>query len=54
MMKPNRYYLVEDGKILHFSAKLEKLINYTIDTKNAEIFYNNSLVWVQNPEGRKL
>ena len=48
-MKANTYYLFENGKKLHFSYSLEKLINYTVNTHNAEIYYNNVLVWVQNP-----
>lgn len=48
-MKANTYYLFENGKRLHYSGSLEKLINYTVNTHNAEIYYNNVLVWVQNP-----
>lgn len=47
-MKNGYYYLIEDGKILHYSGNLQKLINFTTDTENAEIYYNNVLVWVQN------
>lgn len=48
-MKVNTYYLFENGKKLHFSYSLEKLIKYTVNTHNAEIYYNDVLVWVQNP-----
>lgn len=37
-MKANTYYLFENGKKLHFSYSLEKLINYTVNTHNAEIY----------------
>ena len=46
-MKPNKYYLLENGKILHKSNSLEKLINYTTETENGKIYYNNVLVWSQ-------
>lgn len=36
-------------KTLHRSGSLEKLINFTAKTKDAKIYYNNVLVWVQNP-----
>lgn len=48
-MKSNTYYLIENGKTLHRSGNLEKLINFTAKTKDAKIYYNNVLVWVQNP-----
>lgn len=48
-MKNNVYYLIENGKTLHYSGSMEKLINYTVKTSNAEIWYNNKLIWVQNP-----
>ena len=44
-----KYVLTENGKILHRSGSLEKLINYTVSTKNAMIYYGDHLVWVQNP-----
>ena len=49
-MKNNVYYLIDNnGKILHYSRSLEKLINYTVNTTNTTIWYNKQLVWVQNP-----
>lgn len=45
-----KYVLKENGKTLHKSGSLEKLINYTTNTENAEIYYNGILVWVQNTE----
>lgn len=48
-MKSNTYYLVENGKTLHKSVSLEKLINYTVETQDAKIYYNGALIWVQNP-----
>jgi hypothetical protein len=49
-MKANTYYLYENGKRLHFSYSLEKLIRFTVDTHSAEIYFNGVLVWVQRPE----
>lgn len=49
MIKPNTYYLTENDKTLHHSSSLEKLINFTTNTTNAQIYFNNILVWVQNP-----
>lgn len=49
-MKSNVYYLIENGKILHYSGSFSRLLNFTISTKEAEIYYNNHLVWVQRPE----
>ena len=40
-MKANTYYLYENGKQLHYSYSLEKLLKYTIDTTRAEIYFNN-------------
>ena len=48
-MKANTYYLFENGKKIHFSSDFSKLLNYTTDTVNAEIYYNNNLIWIQNP-----
>ena len=48
-MKQNTYYLFDNDKQLHYSGSLEKLINFTTKTKNAMIYYNNVLIWVQNP-----
>ena len=49
-MKADTYYLLENGKQLHHSRSLEKLINFTTSTTNTMIYYNNTLVWVQNPQ----
>lgn len=35
-MKSNIYYLIENGKTLHRSDSLEKLINFTAKTKDAK------------------
>lgn len=48
-MKRGYYYLIENGKQLHYSGSLERLINFTVDTKDAEIYYNGVLIWKQNP-----
>lgn len=48
-MKQDTYYLYENNKKLHHSGSLEKLINFTTNTTNAMIYYNNVLIWVQNP-----
>ena len=42
------YYLKENGKTLHKSGSFERLLNFTTKTKDAEIYFNNNLVWVQN------
>ena len=44
-----RYKLVEDGRVLHTSADINRLINFTVKTKNAMIYYGDVLVWVQRP-----
>jgi hypothetical protein len=44
----NVYIMYENGVKLHHSKSLEKLINYTTKTKNAKIYYNGVLIWVQN------
>lgn len=50
-MKQDTYYLTENGKAVKRSACIEKLINHAARyTSNAEIYYNNNLVWVQRPE----
>lgn len=32
------YYLIENGKILHYSYKLERVLNFTLETKDAETY----------------
>lgn len=49
-MKKDTYYMFENGKLLHFSGSLDRLIRFTVDTENAEIFYNGKLIYVQNTE----
>ena len=44
----NVYIMYENVVKLHHSKSLEKLINYTTKTKNAKIYYNGVLIWVQN------
>ena len=48
-MKENTYYLFDNGKKIAFSGSFERLLNKTTKTENAEIYYNNILVWKQNP-----
>jgi hypothetical protein len=47
-MKANTYYLIENGNILHYSYKFERVLNFTVETKDAEIYYNSVLIWKQN------
>ena len=42
------YYLKENGKTLHRSGSLERLLNFTTTTTDAEIYFNDHLIWVQN------
>lgn len=44
----NVYIMYKNGVKLHHSKSLEKLINYTTKTKDAKIYYNGVLIWVQN------
>ena len=48
-LKENTYYLFDNGKKIAFSGSFERLLNKTTKTENAEIYYNNVLVWKQNP-----
>lgn len=48
-VKENTYYLFDDGKRIAYSYKLERVLNKTVNTKDGKIYYNNVLVWVQNP-----
>ena len=48
MKYTNKYILTENNKILKKSVSLEKLINFTVNTTNAKIYYNNNLIWIQN------
>lgn len=49
-MKENAYYLFDNGKRIAYSYKFERVLNKTIDTKDGEIYFNNKLIWVQNPD----
>ena len=49
-MKENTYYLFDNGNKIAFSGSFERLLNKTTKTENAEIYYNNVLVWKQNPQ----
>ena len=48
-MKENTYYLYENGKRVAYSKSFEKILNRTTETEDGKIYYNNVLVWVQNP-----
>lgn len=48
-MKENTYYLFDNGKRISYSYSFEKVLNKTTSTKDGKIYYNNQLVWVQNP-----
>ena len=48
-MKENTYYLFDNGKKIGYSKSFESVLNRTVNTKDGEIYYNNRLVWVQNP-----
>lgn len=48
-MKENTYYLYDNGKKVAHSYKFEYVLNKTTDTKDGKIYFNNCLVWVQNP-----
>ena len=49
-MKENTYYLFDNGKRIMYSGSFERVLNKTVDTVNGEIYYNDVLVWVQNPD----
>lgn len=48
-MEKDTYYLYDGSKKVAYSGSLERLINKTINTKDGKIYYNNILIWVQNP-----
>ena len=48
-MKEDAYYLFNEGKRIAYSKVFEKVLNKTINTSDGEIYFNNVLVWVQNP-----
>ena len=48
-MKENTYYLFDNEKRIAYSNSLERVINKTVNTTDGEIYFNNNLIWVQNP-----
>ena len=50
-MKENTYYLFDNGKKIAYSYKLENVLNKVAEKKtiDGKIYYNNELVWMQNP-----
>lgn len=48
-MKENVYYLFDNGKKIGYSKSFETVLNRTVNTKDGKIYYNNKLIWVQNP-----
>lgn len=52
-MKENTYYLFCNEKKIAHSYSLERLLNKTIGLKDGKIYYNNVLVWVQNPNNKR-
>lgn len=48
-MKSNTYYLFDNEKRIAYSKSFERVLNKTTETSNGKIYYNNILVWVQNP-----
>ena len=48
-MKTNTYYLFDNGKKIAYSKSFERLLNKTIKTINAKIYFNEILVWKQCP-----
>ena len=48
-MKKYIYYLFDGENKIAFSIHFEKVLNKTVNTKDGKIYYNNKLIWVQNP-----
>lgn len=48
-MKENTYYLFDNEKKISHSRSFERVLNKTVNTKDGKIYFNNVLVWVQNP-----
>lgn len=48
-MTANTYYLYDNGKLIARSYSFEKVLNRTTKTKDGKIYFNNNLIWVQNP-----
>lgn len=48
-MKENTYYLFDNGKRVAHSRSFERVLNKTIGLRDGQIYFNNVLVWVQNP-----
>lgn len=49
-MKANTYYLFDNGKRVAYSKSFERVLNKTTDTVDGKIYYNDVLIWVQNPD----
>lgn len=48
-MKENTYYLFDNEKRIGYSKSFERVLNKTTETKDGKIYFNNVLIWVQNP-----
>lgn len=48
-MKENTYYLFDNEKRVAYSGSFERVLNKTVNTKDGKIYFNNVLIWVQNP-----
>jgi len=48
-MKENTFYLFDGRKRVAYSYSFERVLKKTVNTKDGKIYYNNTLVWVQNP-----
>lgn len=49
-MKANTYYLFDKEKRVAYSKSFEIVLNRTINTSDGKIYFNDVLVWVQNPD----
>ncbi|GEM_PF-5873846 len=49
VMKRNTYYLFDNGKKISFSSNFERVLNKTTQTTDGKIYFNDTLIWVQNP-----
>lgn len=48
-MKKNTYYLFDNDEKISYSNSFEKLLNKTTKTKDAKIYFEDKLIWKQNP-----
>lgn len=48
-MKESTYYLFDNGKRVAYSRSFERVLNKTVSTTDGEIYFNNVLIWAQNP-----